>query len=151
MEAVLPSGAALGGAASDAERADVWMLETIACSSPSPWRVTTYSLHGDAPMPIINTDLPARVEAWTPTAHMWAVIEAEHRSCLDALRTGDEYFAPLRLTDVVDMRVFRRTEYFVLRVTRSMPHKVAGDAPARRGSILLGDRRRARWSELRRA
>ncbi len=129
LATALAFGAELGDTARDAARADVWILEQmfrhIGCD------LATYSQHGDAPrsLPIHDTDLPTRVAEWKPTEHDWEVIEAEHPFCQHAFRTGDDYFSPLRVTDVVDIREFRRTEYFERFVPATHPHKIQTRMP----------------------
>ncbi len=130
MEAVLAFGAALGGAASGAERADAWLLETVARSVPL--EMATYAHYGDDPTPTISTNLLGRAEPRAPTAHEREVMKADP-FCRYKLRTGDEHFAPLRFTDVVDMRVFRQTEFFALMVSPSMSHMVQTRLPGEDG------------------
>ena len=139
LAAALAFAAELGDAARDPARADVWILEQffrhVGCD------LATYSQHGDAPRsaPIHDTDLPTRVGEWSPTDHEWDVIEAEHPFCQYAYRTGNDYFAPLRVTDVVDIREFRRTEYFERFVPVSHPHKIQTRMPGEGGTCWVID------------
>ena len=112
MEAALAFEAEVGSAAPQPDRADAWILEQI--SRMIGFEVGDYSHHGDSRLPLHAADYPQKASAWAPTDHEWEVIEAEHPFCRYAVRTGDQYFSARRVTDVVDMRTFRRTEAYEL-------------------------------------
>jgi DNA-binding CsgD family transcriptional regulator len=114
MEAALAFTAEVAMAASQPERADARFLALIA--EMIAFDVADYSQHGDAPQPIQGADYPiiAAADAWSPTEDEWDIIEKEHPFCRYAARTHDWYFAAHRLTDVVDVRAFARTEFFAM-------------------------------------
>ena len=123
LEVALAFTAEAGAASRWAQRSDIALLELVAAAVDC--EAATYAYHADAwrtpPQP--DTNLPWRA-TWMPTLRDWEVIEAEHPWCQYEARTGGQMRSALRLSDVVDMRTFRRTEYFDRFIGTATPHRV---------------------------
>ncbi len=132
MEAALAFAAEVGSAASEPDRADQWILERI--SAMVGYEVGDYSHHGDSRLPLHAADYPQRASAWEPTDHDLDVIEAEHPFCRYAVRTGDRHFSARRVTDVVDMQAFRRSEVYELLDYSVRPHAIQMRTPGESGT-----------------
>ena len=129
MEAALAFAAEVGTAATERDRADTLILVRIA--QVIRFEVGDYSLHDDAFLPLHATDYPAKPNErrWAPTPRECEIIETQHPFCMYAERTGDKYFSARRVSDVVDMQSFRRTEMYDLFDYAIRPHAVQTRIP----------------------
>lgn len=121
MEAALAFAAEASIAVPEADRADLRLLERISRlvglegARYGQLETSSSRLLSDAEYPARLTGSPPRA----PSKHEQEVWLTQHPFCLFAVRTGDRYFSARRLTDVVDMRTFRQTEFF----------EMSGDGP----------------------
>ena len=125
MEAALAFAAELGTAASQRERADVWILERISQMIGLEWGC--YSHHDESSRHLlIDAEFPVNpaAEPWTPNDHEWRVIKTENPFCLYVDRTGDRYFTARRLTDVTEMGSYSQTEHFEMCGIAELPHSL---------------------------
>jgi DNA-binding CsgD family transcriptional regulator len=108
----LESAARFASAAADAalhgERADQWLVETLARLIPSERIV--YSQVDAQETSWIGAAWPE--PAWQPSEGEWRVsMGAENPWCLYAEHSGDQFFSARRLNEVADVARLRRTEY----------------------------------------
>lgn len=135
MEAALAFAAGLTAIAPEPERADVWILEQI--SRMVDFDLASYSHHGESSRILLHdTEYPAMPEAepWAPTNEEWRVIVRDNPFCIYADRTGDTFFAARRVSDVVDMRAFMRTELYEMYGIAEMPHAIQARHPGESGT-----------------
>lgn len=135
MDAALTFAAGLVSVAPEPERADVWILEQI--SRMVDFDLASYSQHGEPSRILLHdTEYPATpgAESCPPTDEEWAVIVRDNPFCLYADRTGDQHFLSRRVTDVVDMRAFERTELFEMYAQGEMPHAIQARLPGKPGT-----------------
>lgn len=69
-----------------------------------------------------------------PTDAVWELVETENPFSAYAVRIGSLQFATKRLTDVADMRAFRKTE-FAEHMGYRLPHDMQTWMPSRRGTL----------------
>lgn len=124
MEAALAFAAELGTAAPQRERADAWILERVA--QLIGLEAADYCQHAEQSRRLLSeSDYPAPAAApWDPTDHEWMLIKTQNPFCAYVDRSGDRYFSARRTTDVVDMRTFRRTEFFEVFEVGTLPHEI---------------------------
>ncbi|HUF06563.1 MAG TPA: helix-turn-helix transcriptional regulator [Candidatus Binatia bacterium] len=131
MEAALAFAAEVSTAASETDRADLWLLERISrlvgleAGSYAQLETSSSRFLSYAEYPARPADGPS----WTPTEHEHEVWLTQNPFCIFAVRTGDRYFSARRLTDVVDLRTFRQTEFFEITGARpAVQTRLPGEA-----------------------
>ncbi len=129
MEAALAFAAEVGTAASQSERADTWMLEQLA-------RVVRADLSGyinfDAScQPLHETEFPGLW--WVPTERERELFTTQNPFSHYGDRTGEPHFLTCRLTDIVDVREFHRTEMHAISTDQGIPHAIQTRMPAESG------------------
>lgn len=135
MEAALAFAAEVCSAAPQRNRADPWFLELV--SRMIGLEEAGYSQHCGPPLFLLhNAELAEKPAAkpWAPTEHEWEVILAEHPFCRYVDSTGDRHFSARRVTDVVDMRTFTRTEFYELFDCARMPYGLQMRLPGEAGT-----------------
>lgn len=128
METALAFAAELATAAPARERADSWLLERIARVIGA--EVVGYA-HFEAGRVVHEAEFPGPV--WMPTEHEWDLLRTQNPFTNYARRTGQPHFLARRLTDVVDIRIFRTSELYRLG-SDDRPHAMQTRMPGRPGT-----------------
>lgn len=109
MEAVLAFAAEVGAAASEPNRADDLVLERIAKHLDS--ELGGYQKLDADCRPLHTVDYPAG-PIWLPTEHEWELLATQNPFSNYAERVGDPLFHALRLSDVIDLELFKQSELY---------------------------------------
>ena len=110
LEAVLDFAGEVSAAARERPRADPWLLERIAELLSA--EVVAYSQFDESEQLCQDAEYPG--PPWEPTEAEWELLSTENPFTNYATRAGDPHFSARRLTDVVDLRAFRRTALYEL-------------------------------------
>jgi DNA-binding CsgD family transcriptional regulator len=111
MEAALAFAAEVGTAASEPDRADDLILERIARHLDS--ELGGYEKLDADCRPLHTVEFPAG-PIWMPNEHEWELLATENPFSNHAERVGDPLFHALRLSDVVDLELFKQTELYAV-------------------------------------
>ncbi len=118
MEAALAFAADVGTAAPECDRIDHWLLERIAGLIESESLGYTQF---DAECRLLR-DAEYPGPPWVPTAHQLELLKSQNVFSNYAKRTAQPHFSARRITDVVDIRVFKRSELY--HVLEDTPHAI---------------------------
>lgn len=124
MEAALAFAAEVGTAAPQRDRIDGWMLERIAGLVGSD--SLGYAEYDPSCGLLHDAEYPG--PPWVPSEHVMELLRSENAFSNYAMRTARPHFSAQRLTDVVDMRVFQRTELYL--ALDDTPHAIQMRMPA---------------------
>jgi DNA-binding CsgD family transcriptional regulator len=111
MEAALAFAAEVGTAASEPDRADDLILERVARHLLS--ELTGYDLF-DADCRLLHSAEFSETPIWVPTEHEWELLRTQNPFTNYAERASDPLFHARRLSDVVDMELFKQTELYAV-------------------------------------
>lgn len=110
LEAVLDFAGEVGALAREPQRADPWILERIVGLVHAD--EAAYSQYDRLHRIRQDSEFPG--PAFEPTADELEIYRTQNPYTSYAKRIRNPFFSARRLTDVVDMRVFRRTELYEL-------------------------------------
>lgn len=108
MEAAVAFAGEVSAAVPQEERADTWLLERI--SQLVDLDDASYAQLDGSSRFLHHVNHPG--PRWAPTESELQLARTQDPFCMYSATTGDQFFTARRLTDVVDVREFRRTEYF---------------------------------------
>ncbi len=129
LEAVLSLAGELGAAAPESQRADQWLLERVCVLlSAEAGGYSQFDASGT-----LHQDAEYPGPAFIPTEAEWEVFRTQNPFCQEAIRTRNPYIPARRLTDVVDVREFRRTELWELTGGNNLPHTIQMRMPGEPG------------------
>lgn len=129
MGAVLAFTSELSAAASAPDRADEWIVERI--SSLVAAEVTSYAQIDSGHHIVHAAHFPGPQAP--PTDEEWPLIIDENPFCHYAARKADPFFSARRLTDVVEIRAFKRTAFSRI-IGWGLRHDVQTRLPGRPGT-----------------
>jgi DNA-binding CsgD family transcriptional regulator len=129
MEAALAFAAEVGTAASQPERADSLILEQLASLIHAD--LSGYISFDASCQPLHATEFPGLW--WVPTERELELFSTQNPFSHYGDRTGQPHFLTCRLTDVVDVREFHRTEMHAISTDQGIPHAIQTRMPAESG------------------
>ena len=134
MEAVLAFTAEVGTAAAANKHADRWLMGEICrlvaadeCSY-GVYDATGTELHGG----LYPNDC-----AWVPTTAEATVLRAQNPFRHYATRLGSRYFSAKRLSDLIDLRAFRRLAIWQIPMIRETPYFIEARMPGPSGTTII--------------
>lgn len=139
LEAVVGLTAELGAAAPQGDRVDRWLLERVCDLVDGEYAGSSeYDLSGAR---VNHADYPAQPSV--PDEAEWKLFRAQNPFTTYAVRTGTPFIPARRLSDIVDLRAFRRTELWELVRGDEMPHAIQMRFPGSRKSKWVLEAARA--------
>ncbi len=133
MEAALAFAAEVGMAGGESGRVDAWLMERIAGLANAD--VAAYSQYSSASELLHDVEFPGPPHV--PSDLEEELFRTENPFTAYAERTRNPYIPALRLTDVVDMAVFRRTALWAIVHGDAMPHAIQTRMRGEAGTVWL--------------
>ena len=146
LEAIVGLTAELTVAALDRERVDRWLLERV-CSLVDG-ELAAYSAFDASGATVNDAEYPRK--PFVPSEAEWELFRTQNPFTHYAMRLGTPFIPARRISDIVDMRAFRRTQLWEFVHGDEMPHAIQMRFPGARKTkwIIEVDRSGRNFSSL---